>query len=385
MSIRHAAFVAGLVAAASALPAQGSLSTQGLGFPPGQLSTRARITGGAVGEIDPATPLNPAALSLLATPILTFQAEPEYRRLTVGGESVTSSISRFPLFMGALPLGSRWTVGIAVSTLLDRTYQTSVSDTQDVGGEQVTGTSTERSEGAISDIRLGASFAASPWLRIGVAGHALSGSDVLLTTRTFDDTIRFARDVQRAVVGFGGNAVSAGVLALFPRVAALGVSYRLGGGMRAYDGDEVVGSGSAPNHFGVSLAYLGLRGSTLAVRAAFDDWSKLKGMTPTLNIHEGWDVGVGADVSGPRFGASAIALRGGARWRTLPFSAAGSAITEQTWSGGFALPLGRFVGQTRAVELSVGALRSSRKSDPVGGVAVAERSWTLSTGFTVRP
>lgn len=33
--------------------AQGTLSTQGLGFPPGQLSTAARTMGGATGEADP--------------------------------------------------------------------------------------------------------------------------------------------------------------------------------------------------------------------------------------------------------------------------------------------------------------------------------------------
>lgn len=374
-----------VVALAAVADAQGSLSAQGLGFPPGQLSTRARTTGGALGEIDPLTPLNPAALGLLTTPVLTFQAEPEYRRLSIGAETITSSISRFPLIAGALPLGSRWTVGVAASTLLDRTWQTTVRDTQPVGGDLVAGETTERSEGSITDVRLALSFAPSPWLRLGLGGHALSGSDVLTTIRSFDDTVRFARDAQRAVVGFGGKAVSAGALAIVPRVGAVGVSYRKGGTINAYDGNTVVGSGRAPDHLGISVAYLGIRGSTLGIRAARDDWSQLEGMTPSLKIHEGWDIGVGADVTGPRFGASALGLRAGGRWRTLPFSSTGSAITEQTWSGGFALPLGRFLGQARAVELSMGALRSSRRSGPIGGVAVSEQAWTLSTGFSVRP
>lgn len=374
-----------VVAYAAVADAQGSLSAQGLGFPPGQLSTRARTTGGALGEIDPLTPLNPAALGLLNTPVLTFQAEPEYRRLSIGAETITSSVSRFPLIAGALPLGSRWTVGVAASTLLDRTWQTTVRDTQPVGGDLVAGETTERSEGSISDVRLALSFAPSPWLRLGLGGHALSGSDVLTTIRVFDDTVRFARDAQRAVVGFGGKAISAGALAIVPRIGAVGVSYRKGGTINAYDGNTVVGSGRAPDHLGISVAYLGIRGSTLGIRAARDDWSQLKGMTPSLKIHEGWDVGVGADVTGPRFGASALGLRAGGRWRTLPFSSGGSAITEQTWSGGFALPLGRILGQARAVELSMGALRSSRRSDPIGGVAVSEKAWTLSTGFSVRP
>jgi hypothetical protein len=109
----------------------------------------------------------------------------------------------------------------------------------------------------------------------------------------------------------------------------------------------------------------------------------------TLHIHEGWDIGAGADVTGPRFGGSAIDLRAGFRSRTLPFSVSGSEVTEQTWSGGFMIPMGRFLGSSRAVELNFGALRSARTTagipGPTGTIPVSEKSWTISTGFSVRP
>ena len=381
--------VALLLALAPALEAQGTLSTQGLGFPPGQLSTRARTMGGAVGEADALSPLNPASLILLLTPIVAVQAEPEHREIRFGSERFTSSISRFPLFMGALPFGSRWRVGLSVSTLLDRTYETTVRDTQFVGSDTAASTITERSEGSISDIRLAAAFAVNRWFSLGLGGHALSGSDAVVVTRVFDDAVRFDTLAQRSVIGFGGNAVSVGALALWPRVGAVGVSYRVGGSINAYERGEVVGDGRAPNHFGVSLLYLGLRGSTLAVRAARDDWSRLEGMAGTLNIHEGWDLGVGADVTGPRFGGSAIDLRAGFRARTLPFSVEGSAVSERTVSGGFMIPMGRSLGSARSVELNFGALHSSRSSagisGPAGPVPVSEKAWTISTGFSVRP
>ena len=306
-----------------------------------------------------------------------------------GTERLTSSISRFPLFMGALPLGSRWRVGLTVSTLLDRTYETAVRDTQVVGVDTAASTITDRSEGSITDIRLAAAFAINRWLSIGVGGHALSGSDALVSTRLFDDAARFDTLEQRNVVGFGGNAVSIGTLALWPGVGAIGLSWRVGGSMNAYEGAEIVGSGRAPDHIGASLLYLGLRGSTLAVRAARDEWSQLEGMAATLHIHEGWDIGVGADVTGPRFAGSAIDLRAGGRWRTLPFSVGGNAVSEQTWSGGFRIPMGRLLGSARSVELDFGVLRSSRTSagipGPTGLIPVSEKSWTISTGFSVRP
>lgn len=386
LTAMRAAIVAALLLVARGAPAvaQGTLSTQGLGFPPGQLSAQARAMGGSVGETDPMSALNPAAIGLLNSAIVMMHAEPEYRVLTIDARRVNSTVSRFPLFLGAMPLGSRWAVGLAASTLLDRTWATTTRDSQVVNGDSIFSTFSSRSEGSITDVRLAVSFAPALWLKLGVAGHALSGSDLLTSIRTFDDTISFATDGQQRSIGFGGNALSAGAVALFPLRAAVGLTYRRGGSLRAYAGDEVVGSGSAPDHLGVSVVYLGIRGSALAIRAAKDSWSGLSGMAEALNIHEGWDLGAGADVTGPRFGASAIGLRAGARWRTLPFSPNDMPVKERTWSGGFVLPL----GAQQNVELQMGLLRSSRTNTlpaSAGGVSVAEKAWTLSTGFAVRP
>lgn len=355
---------------------QGTLSTQGLGFPPGQLSTAAKSMGGATGEADPLSALNPAALGLLSTPIVLMQAEPEYRELRVGTRMQRTSVARFPLFVGALPLGQRWTIAVSASTLLDRTWQTTTRDSQVVNGEMIRETRTQRSDGSIADLRVALAFAPMTWLKVGIGGHAYSGRDFLQTLRTFDDSASFAPDTQSTRITFGGNALSVGAQGIWPRRAAIGVSYRRGGNLRAYVGDAITGRGSAPDHLGVSLLYVGITGTTLAVRAAKDNWSSLQGMSRGLNVHEGWDVGFGGDVVGPRFGGSPVGLRAGLRWRTLPFSADGRPVKERSWGGGFALPMsgGR-------VELSVGALRSARSD----GSGVTEKSWTLSTGFAIRP
>ena len=355
--------------------AQGNLSTQGLGFPPGQLSTPATSMGGAIGEADPFSPLNPASIGLLTSPIIFFQAEPEYRSLRVGGQLLRSSVSRFPLFLGSMPLGSRWAVSVSASTLLDRTWETTTRDTQIVAGDAIAATVLNRSEGSIADLRLAVSFASTKWLRIGLAGHAYSGRDVLRTARTFDDTARFVRDTQQTTLSFGGNAVSIGAQTLWPRVGAIGVSYRRGGSLHTYNGDEIVGTGSVPDHFGVSLVYLGITGTTLGARAARDAWSNTKGLSASMNVHEGWDVGLGADVTGPRFGGSPVGLRIGTRWRTLPFSATTTPVKERSLSGGLGFPMagGR-------VELDLGAVRATRTS----GIT-SENAWTISTGFGVRP
>ena len=75
--------------------AQGNLSTQGLGYSPGQLSTAAGSMGGGISEIDPFSPLNPAAIGLMTSAIVYFQAEPEYRKLQIGAQEFTSTVTRF--------------------------------------------------------------------------------------------------------------------------------------------------------------------------------------------------------------------------------------------------------------------------------------------------
>lgn len=361
----------------SLLVAQGTVSTQGLGYPPGHLSTPAISMGGAIGEVDPYSALNPATISLLQTPIIFMQAEPEFRRVRIAGVDQKSSVARFPLFMGSLPLGSRWAVGVAASTLLDRTWATTVRDTPVVNGDPLPATLRQRSDGSITDVRFALSYAATRWFRIGGAGHVYTGRTVLEDDLAFDDSAVFVRDPQQSQVSYSGGAFSVGAQTFWPRIASIGVSYRRGNGLRAFEGNSTVGSARAPDHIGASVAYLGIRGTTLAVRAGKDKWSNMRGLSRTMNVHEGWDIGVGGDVAGPAFGSgSPLGVRVGYRWRTLPFSATADPVKERTASGGMAVPMsgGR-------VELSFGALYSTR----TGGNGASENAWTLSTGFAVRP
>lgn len=364
-----------LLAAPPAAGAQGNLSTHGLGYSPGQLSTPAISMGGAIGEADPFSPINPASIGLHASPIIFFQAEPEYRELRFGTQLLRSSVSRFPVFMGSLPLGPRWTLALSAATLVDRTWETTTRDTQFVANDTIPATLLNRSEGSIADVRLAVSRSLTSWLRIGLGGHAFTGRDVLRAARLFDDTLRFAADTQQTTLSFSGNALSVGAQALWPRLGTIGVSYRRGGQLRAFNGNTVVGEGSPPDHLGASVVYLGIKGTALGVRAARDGWESTRGLSPSMNVHEGWDIGVGADVTGPRFGGSPVGLRAGARWRTLPFSPTAAPVKERTLSGGFGFPMagGR-------VELHVGVLRAARTSGNV-----TENAWTISTGFAVRP
>ena len=361
---------------APAATAQSNLSTQGLGFPPGQLSTQALTMGGSFGEVDPMSPLNPAAIGTITAAILMLQAQPEYRTVRTPGTSQRTSVSRFPLFVGVLPMGTRWAIAASASTLLDRTWETMTRDSQVVGTETVPFTRTQSSDGSISDLRVAVAYAPTTWLKVGLAGHALSGRDLLLSDVQFDDTAHFARDLQQTTLSFAGNAVSLGVMAAKARIGAVGLSYRQGARMSVLELDNTVGRGFVPNRFGASLTYLGIAGTTFAASASKDSWKRLQGLSPSLSINEGWDIGVGADVTGPTYGGGPMSFRVGGRWRTLPFSADSAAVKERTWSTGFGVPMAR-----GDVQFNFGVLRASRR----GPAGISESAWTLSTGFAIRP
>ena len=288
---------------------------------------------------------------------------------------VRLSVSRFPLFLGSMPLGPRWAVSLAASTLLDRTWETTTRDTQFVSTDTLAATLGSRSEGSIEDVRLAVAYAATTWLRIGVGGHAFTGGDVLRTVRAFDDSVRFVSDTQSTTLSFGGNAVSVGAQALWARVAAVGVSYRHGGTLNTYNGNTTVGSASAPDHVGVSVLYLGINGTSLGVRAAKDRRRSRRAARHLAERPRGLGPGRGPDVTGPHSRVHLCGLRAGARWRTLPFSPTSTPVKERTVSAGLGLPMA-----AGRVELHLGVLRASRTT-----TNASETAWTISTGFAVRP
>lgn len=363
----------------AAPPARGqaNLSSQGLGYPPGQISTRALGAAGAIAETDPVSQLNPASLSFVGGTVLFFQIEPEFRRVTVGSVTERTTTARYPLFAAAIPIGSRWVLGASSATLLDRTWTTAASSDVVLGGETVTSTLNSGSDGSVNDLRLAAAFTPVPWLRVGLGGHVMSGNDKVFIGRTFESPA-FGSFSDTSVIGFDGGAVSAGVTLVAPRLAMVSASFRKGGTLSADRADTALGSGRVPDRLGLSLTYVGIANSQIAVRTSLEKWSALNGLRRgSLRAVDAWDTSVGADFAGPRFGGRPFMLRAGARWRTLPYEAiAGHKVDEKSASGG----LGTIFAGGR-VMTDVTLTRAHRDA----GLSVSERAWTLSIGLGVRP
>jgi hypothetical protein len=257
-----------------------------------------------------------------------------------------------------------------------------------VGGTTITSVNTFKSDGAIADVRLALAWAPRTWLHLGIAGHAISGDNRLTNTQAFDDTTRYADIVDTSTVTYVGNAFSGGVEVYTGRYGVVAASYRRGGPISLKHGDTTLGSARVPDRVALSAAYLGIRGTSIAVRTAKEEWNDLRGLgSPGLPVSEGWDTSIGADVLGPRFAGRALQLRTGARWRTLPFDVrptlaggglgAPGPVSEKSYSFG----VGTLLARGRAA-LDVAGVRATRRST---ATAVEEDAWTLSVGVTVRP
>jgi hypothetical protein len=356
---------------------------QGFGYPTGQLSTRALGTGGALGEFDPVSPLNPAALLDLGRTFAAFQYDPEFRRLTATGGSQRNTVARFPVVAVGGPFRRRAVFALSASTLLDRTFSDTLVTTTTFVDRTVSATERAESNGSIADIRLGVAYGPARWLRVGLAGHVLTGENRLVSSRRFADTLTFRSTADSTTLDYTGSAVTLGAEATPARGVRVAGSYRRGNGMSVSRNDSTLARANAPDRAGIALRVDRVAGAAFAVGYSRTTWSRMRGLgSAALEVADVDEVNAGVEATGPRVGEYPLLLRLGGRRRTLPFGVGGARVRETSFGGGAGLPLGG--GRALADVAVQRALRT-----PQGGAGAVrdarERAWLLSVGFTVRP
>jgi hypothetical protein len=371
--------LAAVLLAPGAARAQGTVGTQGFGYPTGQLSTRARGSGGAVSPFDAESPLNPASLTSTGDAVLHVQYEPEFRTVSAGGATERTTFSRFPLLLAALPVGRRTALGLSASTYLDRSFSTSANGPSVFSDTTFDTQQTRRSVGGITDVRVAAAHAFTSRLSLGVGVHGYTGENRVSVSFS-DDSARFISFRDSVRLNFSGLAASAGVNWRALQHLSLGAAYKRGGTLtvRDDDTDEQLAEARVPNQITGGVLYDGIRGTTLAASAGWTGWSSLgEAASARVRTRDAREVAVGADATGPRFGAGVVALRAGAAWRELPFAIAASEDdpTELAFSFGAGLPL----AANRAT-LDLSAQRARRTAGDA-----RETGWIFSVGLSVRP
>ena len=367
-----------VVGTATAAAAQGTLGSQGFGYPPGQLSVFARSVGGGAAEVDPISPINPAAISLLRRGGLYLQSEQESRSLDANGQSGSTRAYRFPLFAAAVPVGSRGVFGVSFSTMLDRTWGTEVRGTQDFDDDEIAYVERFRSEGALNDVRAAGSYALTDELAVGLGVHLYPGENRLTIERVFDDSLSFAPLRDSVNINYFGVGVSGGLMWRASRSLIVGASGRMGGTLKLRERDSLRTTADVPARFGFGARYEVVRGTAVVARADRSLWSKMEGLgSERATPEDTWDFGGGIDALGPRIGTAQLTLRAGGRRRTLPFLASDESVRETAFTFGMGTPVAGGRGQ---VDLFL-----ERASRTAGNVDAKERSLTFGLGLTVRP
>lgn len=356
--------------------AQGALSQLGFGYPVGGLSARSLSTGSALGDVDPLSAVNPAAIVLNARAQGYFQFEPEFRQVNAGAGTVGTTTLRFPLFMVTGRQG-RATFALSYSSFMDRTWSNSYPDTQVINGEKIPSTVLTSSEGGIADIRGAMAWSLSERVHIGVAAHIYPGQNRVIFGRVFPDSFQAGTFQNVNTYTYAGTGVSAGAVWITPSHVTLAADLRAGGTIDMRLGDSTrVGSGRIPFRYGVSAAFDGVPGAVFAVRYASERWSDLRGLgSAALGIADASDLSVGAEAAGPRVGSGSMMFRLGYRSRGLPFTYLGSDVRESSYGGGIGTP----IGGTRAF-LDLGLARVARQA-----AGVKENAWLLSIGVGIKP
>ncbi len=374
--------LSGLIAGNTAA-AQGTLSAQGFGYPPGQFSTRALGTGGGLAQFDSETPLNPAAIALSAEPRVFLQYEPEFRRFSAAGAKANTLVARFPLTSASVPFGTKGSIGLSVSTFLDRSFATTSTRDVTIGDETTPVTETVRVLGAINDVRLAAGWASSARFQLGFAGHVFTGQNRVFFDQGFPDSSDFSPVSQVTTLSFTGLAVSAGAIFRPGRAIGLAVSARKGGDINSRSRDTVVSEAGVPDRFGAAISYDGITGASFSAQVARESWSALNGLgsAEATSAVDAWEGGVGFEAAGPRIAERLVVLRAGARYRTLPFQAAESDVGELSFSGGIGA---QFFRNRAAFDMTLQHSSRSASDSSLPG-DVSERAFILSFGLRVRP
>jgi hypothetical protein len=364
------------------LAAQGTLSSQGFGYPTGQVSAHALGTAGALAPFDPASPINPAALAGLSRSAFTVQLEPEYRTVSPagGGRTERTDTQRLPLLAAGLRFGrGRFALGVAASTFLDRSWATTSTGTARIGTETLPTIDRASSRGAIADLRFAFAWNVHRTVRVGAAYHALTGENVVVQARTFGDSAQFGGITDSTLVGYRGLAGSVGVEWTPVRGVGLAAHARRGGDIETYTGSTVRSRATVPAREGIALRVDRFAG--LALLAAVDRtrWTDLRSLgSPRMSVHDATTVALGTEVQGPAMRGRFVQFRGGWRTRDLPFGVDGNPnpVGERAWTAGVGLPVaGPYA------DLDLGLQRATRRATGLG----TERAWTIGVAVTVRP
>lgn len=371
----------GLMIVASPLAAQSSqFGVRGLGVPQRPFSVRSVGAGGAFALFDVESSFNPASVALATYVNANFQTVQSWRSSESPAGNATARDNRFPGVIAEGPIsGTKLSIALSANGYTDRNFVLASRDTLQLRGAPVEVFDTLSSQGGMSDLRAALGWRVTRDIQVGVAGHMITGSNRIVSHRTFGDTA-YAGASERFTVSYLGWGVSAGM------IARIGKHLTVAGMVRADDKAEVERDTTFFGNTKLPMTVSGGArlqiGNRLLVGAmgTLRNWSRSnadiigQGGIGAENTAE---IAVGLEYVTDTRRIFNRPLRIGIRNSTLPFPVQPGNQAKET-----AVSLGtsfRFVNERAGLDL---ALQRIWRSAPGG---FRERATQLNLGVSVRP
>lgn len=377
--------------AASAAPAQSSqFGIRGLGIPGRGLSARSLGLGGASGQFDGESSVNPAALSTLSTSTALFTSSGSWGSTTNPLGTASSRDTRFPQILVGGPIpGTPIAIGVSYSLYTDRDFTVVSNSTAAPRGIEVPVHDTLSSRGGIDDLRIGASWRLGTHLAIGGGFHFLTGSNRLAARRYWEDTT-YHSPSETAELAYTGVGVSVGALWQPTHGVQLAGTYRHDGSVTV-DRDSTgvdqlllptrtIGTVPLPTTLSAALRLAPTSRVSLMASVISRNWSvadssiTAQGAPGAANTFE---VNGGLEFYRDQKRPNKYPIRLGARYATLPFLLTSA---PQPREYGFSLGTGRrFAADRGGFDVAVEHVSRSQ------GTGYTEQAWLVTIGLSVRP
>jgi hypothetical protein len=287
--------------------------------------------------------------------------------------------TQFPLLFVGGALGTRFNVGVSIAGYTDRTFALALQDTLTIRDAPVGVNDTLVSRGGISDLRVAVSYRVGSRFAVGIAAHALTGSNRFEYRRSFTDSLYFPIQL-RNELSYAGAGFSAGISGEL--VSGVRVT-----GLLRYDGDLGLNKDSTrvtqirmPLTYGGAIGVAVTGSLSLGAQAIGRTWSVAdQGIRDRGGIGavDTWEFSGGGELLTRQRVPNHLPIRFGVRYAQLPFPlAAGTTGREITASVGTGVQVGRGRGR-----IDLALERGWRKE----GDRFSESSFMLGLGVSIRP
>jgi hypothetical protein len=401
-----AALAAALALAAPA-DAQSLFGTRGLGVPAAPLDARAQVLGGSGVGLLGTNPsmVNPAEVAGVGLRGISAALQPVRRATTVDGRSDAGSATRFPLIRILYPVQPRLALSAGYGAFFDQNWGVRIQGEETLDGRAVPTEDVLQATGGIAQFQLGAAYAVTERLAVGVAGGVYTGDLERSTVRSFPGSgqAELQSFEQRATWRYRGPLAVVG--ARWDPTAAL----RVGGSVtwsgdlevRGVEGAAAGGTVSMPLQLAFGASSVLAPRLTAALSGRWAGWSvAAEQVFPSAPVNDfgrgaadgtqigvpgpaavdAWELGGGVEWAGGRAGERSFPVRVGARFGRLPFTILGETPSEWAAAVGF----GARLAPTDFGPLAVAdaALERGGRSAAVPG-GLEESFWRLTLSMTL--